>query len=404
MKNNEYKKYYDKVSPDQKLVDETKIKMLEELAKTQRENITFWTASRRYIAAAACFVLIGATIAIVPNLQKIPVAENNINKNAVTTTVTSIKPDDEALPVTSVTTQKEDKIVSEKVTTVTSDTRQDITALTGITLQTTVSSKQSDTNSQSVRETTVYSENTTQSEVNTQPTQTDKPDTPAVTQPPVTTQKPEISSFSEPIVTDVPDVPQTTTGVLATTPAVTTTKIFKPGGATTDITTQAVSQSSSDITGEKNFYTKEISGIGEVCVNLSYDYESVLFSNVSLVTRDDAAEFFDAIPTKLVDENVEIIGIAEQYDNTFKNGISFDLSDEHGRNAFISIGKGTFAHRYKVYCKSPEITVIDGCDYNITEITKYDDVFICTFSKDNMYYNFKFEGYTIEEIFDILLS
>ena len=117
MKNNEYKKYYDKVSPDQKLVDETKIKMLEELAKTQRENITFWTASRRYIAAAACFVLIGATIAIVPNLQKIPVAENNINKNAVTTTVTSIKPDDEALPVTSVTTQKEDKIVSEKYTT-----------------------------------------------------------------------------------------------------------------------------------------------------------------------------------------------------------------------------------------------------------------------------------------------
>ena len=393
MKYNEYKKYYDKVSPNQKLIEETKAKMFEELESSQERNITFMTTSRRYIAAAACFVLIGATLAIVPNLSKMPVGNNIPEATTTTTIVVTQAVVDETISYSesiSTTTQPVGTTYIKYDTTVSSELVDTVISSTSDTLPvqsiTTYSQTQAVSQTQSVGEVTQTPVSKTEVQVTTV---SDK----------VTTQSNESVSSEVTEVTTISTVSQVSE---ITTLPVTTTKNYKPG--VTEPSTEITTTVSHSISVEDNYYVEEIAEIGDVCINRSYDYEFLAFSSVSFVTRDDASEFFDAIPKALVDGNEDIVGIVQQYDNTFKNGVGFNFISDTGKEIFLSLGKGHPVERYKVYGDNLQKNVINDCEYFITQVTKYSDVYICTFTKNDMYYNFKFEGYTPAEIFKILLS
>lgn len=75
--NNEYKKYFDKISPDNRLIEDTKKKMMEELNSTvykEKKNIVVY---RRIAAAAACLAIVGSAVVMVPKLKNVPVSTKN---------------------------------------------------------------------------------------------------------------------------------------------------------------------------------------------------------------------------------------------------------------------------------------------------------------------------------------
>ncbi len=69
----DYIKYFDKISPDNKLVEDTKRRMTEELNSTvyQENHIIVY---KKIAAAAACFAIVGSAVLIVPKLKNAPVS------------------------------------------------------------------------------------------------------------------------------------------------------------------------------------------------------------------------------------------------------------------------------------------------------------------------------------------
>ncbi len=87
--NNEYKNYFDKISPDNRLIEDTKKKMMEELNSTvykEKHNIFVY---RRIAAAAACFAIVGSAVVMVPKLKNAPVSNNNNSSVKIEQTDTS---------------------------------------------------------------------------------------------------------------------------------------------------------------------------------------------------------------------------------------------------------------------------------------------------------------------------
>lgn len=75
--NNDYKKYFDKISPDSRLIEDTKKKMMEELNSTVYKEKNHIVVYKRIAAAAACFAIVGSAVVMVPKLKNVPVSTNN---------------------------------------------------------------------------------------------------------------------------------------------------------------------------------------------------------------------------------------------------------------------------------------------------------------------------------------
>lgn len=79
MMNNKFKKYYSKVLPDQKLVEDTKEKMIKEIMKDDIPQKPSIFVLNKYMAVAACVALTLAAVLLVPDLQnKVPVTETEM--------------------------------------------------------------------------------------------------------------------------------------------------------------------------------------------------------------------------------------------------------------------------------------------------------------------------------------
>lgn len=72
--NNEYKKYFDKISPDSRLLEDTRKKMMEELNSTVYQENRHLIVYRKIAAAAACFIIVGSAVIMVPKLKNVPVS------------------------------------------------------------------------------------------------------------------------------------------------------------------------------------------------------------------------------------------------------------------------------------------------------------------------------------------
>ena len=99
--NNDYKKYFDKISPDNRLIEDTKKKMMEELNSTVYKEKNHIVVYRKIAAAAACFAIVGSAVVMVPKLRNAPVSTKNnpsvqINQSE-STSVTSIAESEKSL-------------------------------------------------------------------------------------------------------------------------------------------------------------------------------------------------------------------------------------------------------------------------------------------------------------------
>lgn len=99
--NNDYKKYFDKISPDNRLIEDTKKKMMEELNSTVYKEKNHIVVYRKIAAAAACFAIVGSAVVMVPKLRNAPVSTKKnpsvqINQSE-STSVTSIAESEKSL-------------------------------------------------------------------------------------------------------------------------------------------------------------------------------------------------------------------------------------------------------------------------------------------------------------------
>ncbi len=385
MKNNEYIKYNNTISPDDMLIENTRNLMLKELDRQENVHNTFWISSRKYIAAVACFVFIGTTLLVVPKLQKVPIGNKQPENTSILTQVTTGQTESSYTELSSATT-------------VCLTAQNNVVTMMPQVSDTTVNSSEvSQTNA-------VVIENINTSQVTTHSFQYTGPVT---TAPPANTESAKNTECTESQITTQVTVPSES--IYTNTEATVTTNL-KPGNPTGTTTCLTSETTTTPVTTQQHFYTENISGVGEVAINLSYNYEFDLFSGISVIKQEDVQNYFDPTLNNLCKISSDVTIMSEKYDLDFEKGMccifgeKTGLDDVYGKFVFASLSKNNLLVGYRVNNALPVFTKSGDRDFCITKITQYDDVYICSYEYDSIYYSLMFKGYNISEIFEILLS
>ncbi len=391
MKNNEYKKYFDQVSPEQNLIEETKKKMLDEINKplvcsSKNTRVSFI----RYGILTACAAAAAVSVALVPKPANTHISDsdNCSGNNQVDrsfTTVTDL----------SATTIISSKKTSSPIKNPNYSENIENTCQTPVTPNNADSVNDTDT---TVPVTEVPTQSITRTIETAVPQYTSAPSQTAYV-PPQT--RPQTDSIHT--------APQCT--VVVTAPAG-----YRPGASGGNqeggpVNTPMVTQPCC-LEQIYKIEKAEISGIEtDIYVNVEYDYIAPLLKNTTDVSAEDAAQYFGDgyCPGNLSNMYPDFkMKMPEEYG--LEDGMCMifgehtGLDEKNSKFAVVTLSKGYTNLKYAAFSYKPLLTVINGTQYSFTALSQYNDVYFCSFEKNGFYYDLCFKGFDLDQIIETLLS
>lgn len=416
---NKYKKYFDNISPDKKLTEETIQKMHEELNRKGVKNFNI----APFAVAAACIAVTASAIIFAPDLKK----EINID---------SIMTDKEAVETVSETT----------VTTVSRSESSSVSKTTGEMI---ISSSYSSDGSQSafvssteqVCTDSVVSNSATTTEPVVVSSQTTSY---TVTRVPVSSTSVSSSKvtsiYSTPESTEVTTIPSVseTEAVLTTETVIsetlsssyseesmpeTTLPNLRPGNPNGDMEVTTVPAYSEAPTCSSNVVTTNVSagesyydtvwvGYTEINVNYGFEYNYAYPYTADRISIRDAEELMDCsfTPSVLKEGFPETTGVYTRNDKSFRNGICFTFGEEtsldrkSGRFVSMAVSKENLLLGYEASYLNPVYSQVDDKNIIFGTAGGFDDVYFSSFEYNGINYRFLFKGYTPEEMIQTIRS
>lgn len=399
-----YKKYFDNISPDEKLVEKTKQKMLDELYKKNKVfNI------RYYAAVAACLAFVISAVVLAPSLVNSPLKHG---------TETGTHAAAEHITESTVTDVCETSPPSEKET----DACTDITSVCQndtekIYLTTLVSSAETE-NSHKDENTFSESMTSTESDIVT--------DITSLSHAPETSEIPETSeTYFNTQTTEGMGIPISAiegSEFVTVTVYSSSDLILRPGvSETTDITaecTTTVTQHTdltemTSVSYDTSEFCSEIDVDGRtIFLNMGFEYEYNFPAYAQKVSMENARTHFGKsfVPPPLLELYPQETGYANKYDRDYSEGICYVFGEEtyidklSGRFVSMTVSNSETSYGYNISCIRPVSTVINGEEYIFGTMEIYKNVYFCQFIHDEIYYKFLFKGYSAEEMMEIILA
>lgn len=367
-----YKEYFDNISPDDKLVENTRKKMLEELNRPAKNyNI------KPIVTAAACFLFTVSSIIIVPKLNSPQIAQTPSFTTETTTTT-----------LLSESTTKIEEISQYQTSASIKKETQPIITFTDKEIITTVS--ETEKSVQILEQTQVYSETVITDEV----VETNTP-----------LQITEISLSA---------VPVTESEIVVTTVPVseTTSVNVRPGQSGGKITSVTDPIECCTITESRISYFTEIKE-GDIILNINqgYDYVYNYPDEPLIISNERVEEFFgkNIIPYILSENFTDTKCIGYKYDVDFSSGIIYTFGTETapdkktGKFISMSVGEEIPECGYDISYINPVLTEIDGRNFVFGSLYGT-NTFACSFENMGVNFKFFFKGYSISEILEIIMS
>lgn len=382
---NRYKEYFDNISPDKKLTEDTLRKMREEMSM-EKKRIRF--DIRPFAAVAACAAITVTALIISPDLKntsgKPDINDAAVENAAVTAeaeiTVSDLSVSDSSAAYIAYNTVSETEAVTTGISSVSvKESEHCVSLVPSVTHRT--EQVKSSVSSLSASETDIKSE-----EIITEA---------AVTQQVV------VPAFTENIVTDEPESPKETEKITQTA-----RPDLRPGQVhdSTDVT---VPQSTVPplIDNSFTFYkTEKVFGT-EIYLNYGVDYYCPVPRNVIPRAISYAEEKFDLkVLSESITDNYDITSCySDSRDPELDYGICITIGDETDLDSFsgkfISITAALDEPYYgfdQSYFESV-FTNIKGNSYLFGIDRNLSDVYFCRFSKNGLSYKIAFKGYSLDE-------
>jgi len=403
-KSNEYKKYFDNVSPDQELVNRTRNMMLSELGTDASSGGIRKISYKKYGMIAVCAAAAAVAIIASPKIgssDKNSFINTEINNSAEVTSVS-------------------EKYNSAEITTAVTD-KNGVTGVLSTSPKTKVSdhplSRQTADNSVL---TEVYSAVTIDSSSN-------NTKIPAVSSVPVSSEVTEAQTAAPP-VNDETGIPSET--VQADKPEVSVTVIpnFRPGVTSSSETTyisvssETAAHSTDGVPdnrepSDNNDYVETVKAVYNgieysVNINKEYDYSTPRIMDKDSIGIQTAENYFgkDFLPSFVYDDKSSLRIFVSDIDDPgtgiyFVSGTQTLLSDRNSRFAAIAVSDNGTDLRYSVPYENEAVpTEIGPCRTVIWQLVQYDDVYICSYIKNGYRYDICFKGYSINEITEIIMN
>ena len=386
MTNNKFKKYYSKVLPDQKLVEDTKEKMIEEIMKDDIPQKPSIFVLNKYMAFAACVALTVVALLLVHNLQnKVPVTETEMcqtqtgSQSYNNSQTDKIRSDSTAADTKKSTSYHNKDQANKK------DSESVVTTAPFYQKSTIADTIENKKTNQTHRHTEAYIPDV----IPVTPERSDKitqAQTEAVKETPIT----------------APSAPATN---------VVTTDINLKPGVTANSKIVVPPPTNPDSEHVKPQYS--VITVGENIINLnnSYVYDNNIPAERKEVSVSKADEYFgtEVIPQGLRENYPDTVGWADKYDPDYNSGIGFIFGTESpfykSNTSFIAmnVAKTDPFYGYSFKCENPVYTEINGCSYNIGIFSdSLSEIYYCRFSKNGICYNLCFKGYSIEKAMQIV--
>lgn len=413
MKNNEYKKYFDQVSPEQNLIEDTKKRMLQELNNSSVNNKKCTKISfMRYGVLAACAAIAAVSVAMVPKPVKtnIPDSDSVADENQIDRTFTDTQ------TTSSVTKKKTTSVNSAVIPSVSSVGTENDQIISGII--TTVNSYPPDSNvpqqintknSSPVTTTTISKYYTDVPKQTVGHTQSEP-------------SSPTLNSETVAVTTNLPCCTMPVTYPASSTVPETSTNTgcqtlpeFKPGSSPNK-------DPATDIGGGPplggadhvyyNEYVEADGYSGNINVNIENEYYAPRFKNTVSISLDMAQRYFgtDICPQILKDQYPDFV---VQTDDKYglENGVGMIFGEYSGLDVkdskYIVMAVSEMESNplgYMLYMGNPLQTYINENGYTFAVLSQYTDTCFCSFQRDGLYYNICFKGYNLTDIVQLLLS
>lgn len=409
MKNNEYKKYFDKVSPEQNLVEQTKKKMYDELNNQSSSKNNIRESFIRYGILAACAVIATVSVAVVPKPGKTNITDqdciqsnNQIDKSSTDIQYTSL-------------TQKNTNIGNSVVASESSDvgSAEKITVIDGYVTTNPVyyfDKNESDFGN-SVKNTSAATNKGTQSvSIPKHTSDNFQTSSPKLTQIIVTSAIPVSDVVTMPAIT----VPPITT-IVGTADSVisytTTCPDYRPG--LPDIT-GGTNDGDSDVP-DHVYYIADVQTYnysGKIYMNIENEYKAPSFTNSIPSSMDEVKKYFgkDICPQQLIDQYPDYL-IKAEGNCSLENGIGMIFGEYTGldlKNSKYVVMSASDNNNtclgYTIFSANPLYTSINGKTYTFSVLSQYPDAYFCSFEQDGIYYNFCFKNYDLADIIQLILS
>jgi len=399
-KSNEYKKYFDNVSPDQELVNRTRNMMLSELRADTESGTIRKISYKKYGMIAVCAAAAAVTIIVSPkigsrdnkflnkpeinNSAEVTSVSENSNHAEITSVSTDMNSMSVELITSSVTSVSDQPLLSsaddktrstEKLFPVTSDLSVDQTRIPAVSsvpessaansVQVTVPSK---------AEETVISSETMHSE-------------PEVSVSVIPNFRPGVTSSSEITYTSGSATHSTDGAPDAEPPSVDTDYVE---------TVKAV------------YNGKEY----PVYLNMEYDFDAPHIMDKDSISIQNAENYFgnDFWPSFSEAEKTAVRIFVSDADDPgsgiyFVAGKQTSLSERNSKFAAVSVSDNGTELRYSVPYEYEAVpTVIDSCNVVFWKLVQYDDVYICSYMKNEHKYDICFKGYSINDITEVIMN
>lgn len=416
---NNYKKYFDNISPDKKLTEETIQRMNEELNRKGVKNFNI----APFVVAAACIAVTASAVIFAPDLKK------EINTDSIMT-------DKEAV-----------EIVSE--TTVTTISKLESSGVSETTEEMIISSSYSSDESQSSCVSSTEQTRTDSAASNTESAagpvvSSSKATSYTVTEIPASGTSASLSKITSinstqesTEVTTVPSVSETET--VTTTEAVisetlsssyseevskeTTLPNLRPGNPDGDKEVTTVPEyneeptcSSTSVTanagdGESYYDTVWVDDT-EININYGFEYNYAYPYTADRISIRDAEELMDCsfVPSLLKENFPDTTGVYTRNDKSFRNGVCFTFGEEtaldrkSGRFVSMAVSRENLLLGYEASYLNPVFSQVDGKNIIFGTAGGFDDVYFCSFEYNGINYRFLFKGYTPDEMIQTIRS